>query len=68
MPTPSVYPIFLKAQSGGGGGPPVEIPAGGGGGGITRMPEPQIIYKDKIIYVDQYDDDEAVLLYMLNLL
>jgi len=67
MPTPSLYPIFTKAQSGGGGGPVIEIPAGGGGGGLNRM-EPQIIYKDKIIYVDQYDDDEAVILHMLNYL
>jgi hypothetical protein len=67
MPTPSVYPIFLKAQSGG-GGPPVEVPVGGGGGGGLNRMEPQIIYKDKIIEVEMYDDDEAVLMHLLNLL
>ena len=67
MPTPSLYPIFLKAQSGGGGGPPVEVPVGGGGGGLNRM-EPQIIYKDKIVYVDQFDDDEDFLMHVLRYL
>ena len=60
MPTPSLFPYLLKAQTGG-DGPEVPVYTQGGGGGAMMQWEPL----KKEITINRVSDDDEVLMYLL---